>query len=65
MIEITMPRGDRCDILNKTKNSPVYYQTIFEITCDPNIAKLAIDNPRDIKRTNCINVVKMRSKHGI
>lgn len=64
MLTITLPKGDRCDVSNQTSTSPEYHQTIFEIICDPNIERLSIDNGPEIKRTNCINKVKMRSKQG-
>jgi hypothetical protein len=56
---IELPPGDRCESDKKK-----FYTTIYELTCDNKVEKLAIDNTDEVGTKRCINVVKMRSKFG-
>jgi hypothetical protein len=57
---IELPPGDRCESDKKK-----FYTTVYELSCDINVEKLAIDNSEEIDMKKCTNVIKMRSKFGI
>lgn len=62
IVEITLPPGEICYADNQTETA--YYKTVFEITCDRQIAHLAIDNPDAISINSCENRIRLRSVHG-
>jgi hypothetical protein len=41
-----------------------YYTTTYEILCDRNIAKIAVDNLDSINLSNCHNTIQMRSQYA-
>lgn len=59
-ISIEFPEGDICVM----GNTSYYYTTTFEITCDRNIAKIAVDNLASMQLNYCQNTIKMRSQHA-
>jgi len=54
-----LPPGDKCLTDRNT-----YYQTKYIITCDSDVAKLAIDDVSDLNPDNCKNTIKMRSQYA-
>lgn len=59
-ISITLPDGDHCE----SGNIRSFYSTTYEISCDKNIERLAIDNAEAVKTSTCTNTIKMRSQYA-